>query len=196
MKKIIGKYKLTKALGRKVEEKIYSQIFSEMASGYIRNGLWAKAIQSADGDIEKQIARYIKFRFQSLTDDIEITKQLNQYPSFRSIFSGNNNNLISYDNGNIHDFISKASKYNDIEQIIYLTKKMAAHEIVEKINTPDDLDDYPIHIAARNGSEEVLLWLIENGANLNMTNCWNLTALQVAEKANQLSIVEILEARV
>jgi len=58
--------------GRRSEEKIYSQIAKELEDGLISKGLWLKAETQANGDESKIRPLYVKFRFQSIVDEIDI----------------------------------------------------------------------------------------------------------------------------
>ena len=60
------------AAARIIEEQLYEQVVNELASGKRRNGLWAKAIASSNGQDEKAKALYIQYRVQSLKDEYEL----------------------------------------------------------------------------------------------------------------------------
>ena len=60
------------AVTRLVDEKLYEQVHSELLNGQKRNGLWVKALANSDGIEEKANALYIKYRFQSIKDEMEI----------------------------------------------------------------------------------------------------------------------------
>ena len=51
------------------DEKIYSQVLTEIESNDYRKGLLAKALAEAKGDEEKSRAIYIKLRYQSIKDE-------------------------------------------------------------------------------------------------------------------------------
>jgi hypothetical protein len=51
------------------DEKIYSQVLSEIESNDYRKGLLAKALSQASGNEEKSRAIYIKLRYQSIKDE-------------------------------------------------------------------------------------------------------------------------------
>ena len=51
------------------DEKIYSQVLSEIESNDYRKGLLAKALSEANGNEEKSRAIYIKLRYQSIKDE-------------------------------------------------------------------------------------------------------------------------------
>jgi hypothetical protein len=57
------------AQSRLIEEKMYEQVAEELASGNIRQGLWAKALATEAGDEDKTRSCYIKLRVQSLVDE-------------------------------------------------------------------------------------------------------------------------------
>ncbi len=65
------------ASARIVEEQFYEQVVNEIANGYLRNGLWAKAIANSNGQDEKAKALYIQYRVQSLKDEYELLREEN-----------------------------------------------------------------------------------------------------------------------
>ena len=71
--KLLEKFK--NADDRQREELVYKEILIEIQEGIRRDGLWAKALVDAEGDKDKVEALYIKYRAQSLFDEI------NQYNS-------------------------------------------------------------------------------------------------------------------
>ncbi|XP_014768751.1 uncharacterized protein LOC106868134 [Octopus bimaculoides] len=60
------------------------------------------------------------------------------------------------------------------------------------VNTPDCYQLYPIHYAANKGHEDVLRLLIQNKADLNVTNAKGDTALFLAIQNDQVHIVRML----
>ena len=66
--KLLEKFK--NADDRQKEEFVYKEILLEMQEGIRRDGLWAKALVDAEGDKDKVEALYIKYRAQSLFDEI------------------------------------------------------------------------------------------------------------------------------
>jgi hypothetical protein len=50
------------AASKLAEGQLYSQAAEEVASGQIRQGLWAKALAEADGDESAAKGRYLKLR--------------------------------------------------------------------------------------------------------------------------------------
>ena len=70
---MFDKLKRLAAEQRKHEESLYSQVVSELAHGERREGLWAKAFADAEGDEAKSQGLYIKYRVQSLQDELELS---------------------------------------------------------------------------------------------------------------------------
>tara|TARA_Y100000816_G_scaffold64335_1_gene42600 strand:- start:240 stop:683 length:444 start_codon:yes stop_codon:yes gene_type:complete len=66
------KFRVNSAKARLLEEKLYAQVVEEVAQGYRRDGLWAKAQQESDGSLDKTKSIYIKLRVQSIKDEMEI----------------------------------------------------------------------------------------------------------------------------
>jgi len=60
---------------RKFEEELYERVTNEISEGYKRDGLWTKALVDASGDQEKAKPLYIKYRIQSLKDELIIQQQ-------------------------------------------------------------------------------------------------------------------------
>ena len=64
------------AIERLREEKLYEQVLNELSQGKKRDGLWAKALAYSEGSDEKAKALYIKYRVQSIKDELEIAEAL------------------------------------------------------------------------------------------------------------------------
>ena len=71
--KLFDKLKLTGALERLEDQQFYDMVASELARGERSDGLWLKALSESNGDDHKAKAKYIKFRVQSLKDEIELS---------------------------------------------------------------------------------------------------------------------------
>jgi hypothetical protein len=65
-------YKSKRILQRLSEEQLYAIIHEELEQGIKRQGLWAKAIADSSGDERNAMANYIKLRFQSLQDELDL----------------------------------------------------------------------------------------------------------------------------
>jgi hypothetical protein len=72
------KLKRASAAHRLLEEQLYKQVVQELAQGQRRDGLWGKALANSNGSKEKAEALYIQYRVQSIKDEIEISKALEE----------------------------------------------------------------------------------------------------------------------
>jgi hypothetical protein len=72
------KLKRASATHRLLEEQLYKQVVQELAQGQRRDGLWGKALANSNGSKEKAEALYIQYRVQSIKDEIEISKALEE----------------------------------------------------------------------------------------------------------------------
>jgi len=69
----IQKFTAKESKERLLEESMYEQAAAELARGEVRNGLWIKAASESDGDDTKTSNLYLKYRVQSLKDEIKIS---------------------------------------------------------------------------------------------------------------------------
>lgn len=60
---------------RLIEEQLYEQVVVELADGVKRQGLWAKAIADSEGHEDKAKSLYIKYRVQSMKDELALLKE-------------------------------------------------------------------------------------------------------------------------
>lgn len=51
------------------EEQLYEQVLAELAGGHLRDGIWAKCLANANGDILQARAAYVEARVQSIKDE-------------------------------------------------------------------------------------------------------------------------------
>ena len=72
------KFRRTSAAARLLEEQLYEHVTHELASGQRRDGLWAKALANADGAEAKAKALYIRYRVQSIKDEMEIHEAIKE----------------------------------------------------------------------------------------------------------------------
>lgn len=63
---------------RKIDDKIYAQIYDEYAAGVLDKVAQARALEAAGGEQEKIKSEYIKFRFIRIKDDLEILQRERQ----------------------------------------------------------------------------------------------------------------------
>jgi len=68
--KLKRKVETTLADSRLEEELMYKHAIREMDAGLIREGLYAKALSNSPGDEEKVKSLYIKYRVQSIKDEL------------------------------------------------------------------------------------------------------------------------------
>lgn len=89
---LFKKYVLKSAISRRHDEVLYARVLDELKSGSRREGLWAKAIADCSGDEGRAKSLYIKYRVQSIKDDIEISKESERLNAEST--SGSNNSQI------------------------------------------------------------------------------------------------------
>jgi len=75
---LFEKFRRTSAATRLLEEQLYEQVVQELSNGQRRDGLWAKALANSDGLEEKAKALYIRYRVQSIKDEIEIHEAIKE----------------------------------------------------------------------------------------------------------------------
>lgn len=68
------KFKRNIAANRLIEEELYEQALTELDSGQLRGGLWAKAQANSSGDEQKVRGLYLKYRVQAMKDETELAK--------------------------------------------------------------------------------------------------------------------------
>lgn len=78
---MFDKFRRTSAATRLLEEQLYEQVVQELANGQRRDGLWAKALANSDGLEDKAKALYIRYRVQSIKDEIEIHEVIEEEAS-------------------------------------------------------------------------------------------------------------------
>lgn len=60
---------------RLIEEQLYEQVVIELSEGNKRQGLWAKAIADSEGNEGKAQSLYIKYRVQSIKDEVVLLEK-------------------------------------------------------------------------------------------------------------------------
>jgi hypothetical protein len=58
------------------EEALYKQVLDEVESGVMRKGIYAKALADSSGDGGKAQSLYIKYRVQSLAEELKSAAEL------------------------------------------------------------------------------------------------------------------------
>lgn len=69
---LFEKFRRKSAAARLQEEQLYEQVIEELSKDEKRPGLWAKALADCDGSEQKAESLYIRYRVQSIKDEIEI----------------------------------------------------------------------------------------------------------------------------
>lgn len=115
------KFRRRFAVSRLQEEKLYEKVLLELSSGKKRGGLWAKALANCNGAEEKAESLYIRYRVQSIKDEMEIVGAIAEDAALRrkvietpkeekishASFKKNPPNFFSYNNVIIkHNFLT------------------------------------------------------------------------------------------
>jgi hypothetical protein len=119
------KLKRPSAVERVAEERIYELVMREIESGQRRDGLWLKAVENSGGDEKRAKILYIKYRVQSMKDEIEISQSIREAEE-KSI----HDSLNGYDPTG-HTPLMRAVLYQDVEQVELLLSKGADRSIKE-----------------------------------------------------------------
>ncbi|AOW77114.1 hypothetical protein A3Q34_09750 [Colwellia sp. PAMC 20917] len=182
------KLKSKAVINRKHEEHLYALVASEMADGIRNSALWLKAIEAANGNSEKQISEYIKFRVQSLKDDIHIVNSVSVEEPVQ---------------------LEKAcwKDIDDVEDLVMMIEDGASKldisnslsgkpdsEVELLINQFDACEQYPLHVAVKNKRADIVEWLLELGAQQNSVNDWGKTPIDIAIKQENNEIIKIIES--
>ena len=81
---MFDKFRLNSAKARLLEEKVYEQVVQELAQGFRRDGLWAKAMAEGNGSEERAKSIYIKLRVQSIKEEMEVNADIIKTEAERS----------------------------------------------------------------------------------------------------------------
>lgn len=74
---MLNQIKANAAAARLLDEKIHAQVLREMEAGQRHDGAWAKALSAANGSESAAKALYIRFRAQSIKDEITLQSTSN-----------------------------------------------------------------------------------------------------------------------
>ena len=116
--KLKRKVETTLAGSRLEEELMYKHAIREMDAGLIREGLYAKALSNSPGDEEKVKSLYIKYRVQSIKDELKGVS----YPEYMNNLKLNvrkmkKSELIGY-------AVAKGAEVKDTDTIATILKKL------------------------------------------------------------------------
>lgn len=84
------KFRRKSAAARLQEEQLYEQVIQELSRGEKRAGLWAKALANCDGSEQRAESLYIRYRVQSIKDDIEIMEGISEEAERQSALEKSN----------------------------------------------------------------------------------------------------------
>lgn len=186
---IFSGFKRAGIANRKADEILYSVVAQELSEGIRHEGLWLMALERANGNTDLQTAEYIKLRIQSLRDDISIVtsvtsiNSLEDYQRAASLAFGGNVDRVTA-------LISSGASFNTFQKYF---DTYTADQIRDLLNTPDSDESYPLHIAVKFGRIDITRWLLEHGAYTKCTNTWGSTPLDLAVKANNTDLIELLK---
>jgi len=175
------RFKKLNVAHQKSDEAVYSIVAQEMEDGVRHNGRWLKALEQAEGNKEKQVAKYIKLSVESLRDEIS---------SHSNSASPNNSILNGRDIEELVAMLNSNATVVSIEDYFY---GMHSQDIKSFINLYDGHNNYPIHISVKKNQLASAQWLLEAGANPILKNYWGYTALDIAEHNNDKDAVSLLQ---
>ncbi|MDD2609390.1 MAG: hypothetical protein PHX60_06785 [Giesbergeria sp.] len=72
------KFRQNSVAARLSNEALHEQVGKELLQGTLRTGLWIKALADCGGNIEKAKSFYIKYRVQSIKDDMELASKISR----------------------------------------------------------------------------------------------------------------------
>lgn len=72
------------AKSRIIEEQLYEQVANELDQGAVRKGLWAKALAHSGGSEQTTKALYMKYRVQSIKDELRVTVEIKKQQDKKS----------------------------------------------------------------------------------------------------------------
>jgi hypothetical protein len=166
---------------RRFEEYIFELVANEMQSGIRKSGLWVKAISEAGGDEMRAKILYIRFRAQSMIDEVclaeaaKIKKENEERERKRQIEIASNNLFYAAESG------------QNLEILNLLN-------IGANVNVQRCDGITPLYLAASNGHEDTVKILIAHGASPNIVNRSGETAAYAARAARHGKIAEYLDA--
>jgi hypothetical protein len=69
---MLSDIKAKAAAARLFDEQLHAQVIREIEAGQRRDGIWAKALSDSNGSENETKALYIKYRVQSIRDELAI----------------------------------------------------------------------------------------------------------------------------
>ena len=111
--------KKTTIADRLAEERVYELVLQEIESGERRGGLWLKAIEDARGDEKEAKLLYIRYRVQSMKDELAIAA------AFVASENAHEQDALNGYDSNGHTPLMKAVKSCDLLRVEDLLAKGA-----------------------------------------------------------------------
>ena len=180
-------FKKSGIANRKTNEVLYTVVAREMDEGIVHEGLWLMALEKANGVSSLQTAEYIKLRIQSLRDDISIVaneRELNTIEDYQTV------KTLSF-GGDVNRVTSLIARNASLDAVINHFEKFDHDQTKSLINTPDDDESYPIHVAVKKERLDIAKWLLLKGASTEVTNTWGSTPLDIAIKTNNTEMIDL-----
>jgi hypothetical protein len=203
---VFDKFKINRSVNRVIEDKYFEQVAIEMSEGCINVGTWTRAKANAEGDKNKTEALYIKYRVQSLHDEVHIKSLSTKVVEDRTEKEVNNNsfigipaieeatNLERYNGRGLVDVEELVEAIDDGAPLMYFEHsfdRLTSQRSLSIINSADACDEYPLHVAIKNKRLDIVVLLLEKGADKDLLNGWERTPLDMAIK---LGVPEIIRA--
>ncbi|WP_353279273.1 ankyrin repeat domain-containing protein [Wolbachia endosymbiont (group A) of Cydia amplana] len=96
-----------------------------------------------------------------------------------------------YKDTNLHLLVEN-DDYKAIKNLLAYIKKKHQDKLSEIVNAKDGCDIAPLHLAAGNGKLDIVKYLINKGASIDVRDCFYQTPLYWAAKSGELDMVKYL----
>lgn len=129
----LNKIKHDAISSRLLDEQIYAQVLSEIENGQRRDGLWAKALANSDGSNEKAKSLYIKYRADSIRDEITLAAENREAEKAKQNTQQDKSAVTS---GNWNSNIEAWGKSNTwIHALVFFIAAILLASIIIRLNT-------------------------------------------------------------
>jgi len=118
------------AASKLAEEQLYAQAAEEVASGQIRQGLWAKAIAETGGGEAAAKARYLKLRVDIMRAEAEVTDYAMKQAA-KTVQPTEVDLAINFLKGEGYKVKSQGSRFWIHEPLGGKTKEKSAEQVIE-----------------------------------------------------------------
>ena len=178
---------------RVIEEHIYEMVALELQKGEKRIGLWTKAVSLSDGHQGKAESLYIQLRAKSIVDEVKILDELQEKKQEAKVLAKQlvytTEKLQAILDDKFGDIVFATISIDDFKSIFLNFEPNLRKRI---INTEDLLGSCLIHYTVKSGRLDCTEFLISEGANTYIKNCWGSTPLDIAEHFKRTRLVELL----